>query len=140
MNRNNASQFARFVAANMVAAIANIATRLASGFLLIDPLAVLAGFCAGLSASYLLCRKFVFQPTNKPRISELAKFTAINLAGLGITYGTYRQMLLILHESARLDTNLPTTRTFAHAIGVGAPVLLSFIAQKTFTFRQSLNK
>jgi len=139
MGKSNTSQFARFVAVNILAAMANIGTRLASAFVLIDPLAVLAGFCAGLCSSYLLCRRFVFQPNNGPQISELAKFIAVNLAGLGITYATYRQMLLILHESCRLDPSLPTTQTLAHAIGVGAPVLLSFIAQKTITFRQRLN-
>ena len=139
MRKRNASQFARFIAVNVLAAIANIGTRLASAFVLIDSLAVLAGFCAGLCSSYLLCRRFVFQPSNGPQISELAKFIAVNLAGLGITYATYRQMLLILHESGRLDPTLPTTQTLAHTIGVGAPVILSFIAQKTFTFGQRLN-
>jgi len=136
MDNGNPWQFARFVAANSLAAMANIATKLVSGFVLIDPLAVLAGFCVGLSTSYLLCRRFVFQSTTRTQFSELAKFTAVNLAGLGITYSTYRHMLIILHDSARLDPTLPTTQTLAHAIGVGAPVILSFIAQKTITFRQ----
>jgi len=139
MGKSNTWQFARFVAVNILAAMANIGTRLASAFVLIDPLAVLAGFCAGLCSSYLLCRRFVFQPNNGPQVSELAKFIAVNLTGLVITYLVYRQMLSVLHESCRLDPSLPTTQTLAHAIGVGAPVVLSFIAQKTITFRQRLN-
>ena len=139
MDKSNTSQFIRFVAVNILAAMANIATKLVSGFVLNDLLAVFAGFCAGLSTSYLLCRRFVFQINKGPRISELAKFTSVNLAGLGITYFTYRQILLILQHSARWDPSLPTTQTLAHTIGVGAPVILSFIAQKTITFRQRLN-
>lgn len=139
MDKSNASQFVRFVAVNILAAMANIATKLVSGFVLNDLLAVFAGFCAGLSTSYILCRRFVFQLNKGPRISELAKFTSVNLAGLAITYFTYRQVLLILQHSVRLDPSLPTTQTLAHTVGVGAPVILSFIAQKTITFRQRLN-
>lgn len=139
MDKSNTSQFVRFVAVNILAAIANIATKLVSGFVLSDLLAVFAGFCAGLSTSYLLCRRFVFQINKGLCISELVKFTSVNLAGLGITYFIYRQILLILQHSARLDPNQPTTQALAHTVGVGAPVILSFIAQKTITFRQRLN-
>ncbi len=139
MSKSSSFQFLRFIAANCVAALANIVTKLVSSFLLIDPLAVLVGFCVGLSTSYLLCRNFVFQPTTGSKLSELARFTGVNLAGLGITYGVYRQMLATLHGSLHLDTSRMSTQALAHTIGVGAPVILSFVAQKTLTFRQRLN-
>lgn len=138
-NLQLSTQFLRFLAANIVAALTNIATKLVSSFLITDPLAVLAGFCAGLSTSYLLCRNYVFQPSSGSQFSELARFTGVNLAALGITYGTYRQMLHLLHGSAGLDPSQPSTQTLAHAVGVGAPVIFSFLAQKTLTFRQRLN-
>lgn len=133
------TQFLRFVLANVVAAAVNIGTKLASSFLMADPLAVLTGFCAGLSTSYLLCRNYVFQPVGGIRLIEVARFTGVNLAGLAITYATYRQMLNLLQGSGGLDPGLPSTQTLAYAIGVAAPVFLSFLAQKTLTFRQRLN-
>lgn len=133
------SQFLRFIAANCVAAMANIGTKLAASFVLNDPLSVLAGFCVGLTTSYLLCRSFVFKPTTGSKMSEVARFTGVNIACLGITYGIYRQMLVVLRESLYLDASQPSAQVLAHAIGVGAPVILSFVAQKTLTFRQRLN-
>lgn len=138
-NLRLSGQFMRFVAANVVAAIANISAKLASSFFIADPLAVLAGFCVGLSTSYLLCRNYVFAPSNGSQFSEAARFTGVNLAALGITYGTYRQMLHLLHGFAGLDTSQHSTQTLAHAVGVGAPVIFSFLAQKTLTFRQRIN-
>jgi putative flippase GtrA len=138
-NLRVSGQFLRFLAANIVAALANISAKLASSFFIADPLAVLAGFCAGLSTSYVLCRNYVFAPSSGSQISEAARFTGVNLAALGITYGTYRQMLNLLHGSAGLDPSQLSTQTLAHAVGVGAPVIFSFLAQKTLTFRQRLN-
>ncbi|MFZ4804338.1 MAG: GtrA family protein [Synechococcus lacustris] len=132
-------QFLRFLVANGIAALANIATKLATSFLIADPLAVLAGFCVGLGSSYLLCRNYVFQPSSGSQLLEAARFTGVNLAALGITYGTYRQMLPLLQASAGLDPGQPSTQTLAHAIGVAAPVIFSFLAQRTLTFRQRLN-
>jgi putative flippase GtrA len=136
MNQLLTAQFLRFILANSIAALANILTRLLASFVMIDALAVLAGFCAGLTTSYLLCRGFVFQTMRRATVAEILRFTGINLLALLITWIVYQltlRGLLGLYGASSLGLGW---RTAAHALGVAAPVFFSFIAQKTFTFRQ----
>lgn len=136
MNQMVSAQFIRFVLANAFAALVNIATRFIGSLVLLDMWAVVAGFCAGLSTSYLLSRGFVFRTMEGVTMSEMLKFTGINLLALVLTWTVYRQSLqwlLVARGGATPDQWLVTG---AHAIGVAAPVLFSFVAQKTITFRQ----
>lgn len=136
MNRFLSAQFIRFFMANVFAAAMNIATRLVASLAMLDAWAVAAGFCTGLATSYLLCRAFVFKTARRASIAEAGRFIGINLLALGITWIVYNAslhwLLCLRGESA------PTQglRTLAHAVGVAAPVAFSFLAQKTFTFRQ----
>ena len=138
MNQLLSGQFLRFVAANSLAAFINIITRLIGSLVMLDAWAVVAGFGAGLSTSYLLCRGFVFRSVRRASLPEILRFTGINLVALVLTWLVYH-LSLQWFVSARMGpaTN-QTLRTSAHALGVAAPVLFSFMAQKTFTFRQRL--
>lgn len=138
MNQLLSAQFLRFLLANSLAALTNIMTRLFGSLFVADSLAVVAGFFAGLSTSYLLCRGFVFRTARKASLSEVLRFASINFLALMLTWLVYHLALQWL-VGARLG---PATnqglRTSAHALGVAAPVFFSFLAQKTFTFRQKL--
>lgn len=129
-------QFLRFLAANTVAALANIASRWAASFVLHDAAAILIGFATGLFSSYLLCRSFVFQPSSTSLPGEMLRFTAVNIMALGIIYATYYQMLIVLRTAAAMAPESRSTQTLAHSIAVASPVLFSFFAQRRITFRQ----
>lgn len=132
------AQFLRFVIANTLAALVNIATRLVTSLAMLDDGAVIAGFVAGLSTSYLLCRGFVFRSIRRSDLSEIFRFILINIIALALTWAAYKASLQwLLGVSHRLMPD-PQIQTLAHAIGVASPVLFSFAAQKTFTFRQKL--
>lgn len=132
------AQLLRFVLANSFAAIINIVTRLLTSMVMFDAWAVVAGFFAGLSSSYLLCRGFVFRTMRRASLPEILRFTGINLLALVLTWLVYHLSLHWLVASKMGAATDQTLRTSAHAIGVAAPVLFSFVAQKTFTFRQRL--
>jgi putative flippase GtrA len=138
LNHLFSGQFFRFLLANSFAAFVNIMTRLVGSFIVFDAWAVVAGFCAGLSTSYLLCRGFVFRTVRRASVPEMLCFTGVNLLALLLTWLVYHLTLQWL-VAARVG---PATswglRTGAHALGVAAPVLFSFVAQKTFTFRQRI--
>lgn len=138
MNHLLSAQFVRFLLVNTFAAFINIITRLVGSFLMVDLWAVVAGFCAGLSTSYFLCRGFVFRTERRASVPEILRFTAVNLLALGLTWLVYH-LSLQWFVAARIGpaTN-QSLRTGAHALGVAAPVLFSFVVQKTFTFRQRL--
>ncbi len=131
------SQFIRFLLVNSVAAFFNIMTRLLSSFVFLDVWAVVAGFCAGLSTSYLLCRVYVFRNTMKPpSMAEVFRFILVNLIALILTWAIYQLSLQAFLLFTRKIASDQWMRTAAHTIGVAAPVAFSFAAQKTFTFRQ----
>ena len=138
MNQLLSGQFLRFVAANSFAAFINIITRLIGSLVMLDTWAVFAGFCAGLSTSYVLCRRFVFRTVRRSSLAEILRFTVINLAALVLTWLVYHLSVQWLVTARVGPANDQTLRTSAHALGVAAPVLFSFIAQKTFTFGQRL--
>lgn len=138
MNQLLSTQFLRFVLANSFAAFINIITRLLGSLVMFDVWAVVAGFCAGLSTSYLLCRGFVFQTMRRASLPEILRFTVINLLALLLTWLVYHWSLQWLVVARMGPATNQTLRTSAHALGVAAPVLFSFVAQKTFTFRQRL--
>ena len=122
-----------------VAAGINIFTSLLGSLVMFDAWAVVAGFCAGLSTSYLLCRGFVFQTVRRASMAEVLRFTVINLLALVLTLLVYHLSLQWLVSARIGSATNQTLRTGAHALGVAAPVLFSFVAQKTFTFRQRLD-
>ena len=139
MNQLLSAQFLRFVLANSFAAGINIFTRFLGSLVMFDAWAVVAGFCAGLSTSYLLCRGFVFQTVRRASMAEVLRFTVINLLALALTWLVYHLSLQWLVSAQIGSATNQTLRTSAHALGVAAPVLFSFVAQKTFTFRQRLD-
>ena len=138
MNKLLSAQFLRFVAANSFAAFINIITRLIGSWVMLDSWAVVAGFCAGLATSYLLCRGFVFQSVRRASLPEILRFTGINLLALVLTWLVYHLSLQWLVAARIGPATNQSLRTSAHTLGVVAPVLFSFVAQKTFTFRQRL--
>ena len=139
MNQLLSTQFLRFVLANSFAAGINIVTRFLGSLVMFDAWAVVAGFCTGLSTSYLLCRGFVFQTVRRASMAEVLRFTIINLFALALTWLVYHLSLHWLVSAQIGSATNQTLRTGAHALGVSAPVLFSFVAQKTFTFRQRLD-
>jgi putative flippase GtrA len=132
-------QFIRFLVANTFAALVNIITRLLGSLFLLDGWAVVAGFCAGLSTSYILCRRYVFRSNaTPPTWAEVLRFVVINLFALLLTWAVYRFTLQGILSFTRSVSPDQWMRTAAHTIGVAAPVFFSFAAQKTFTFRQRI--
>lgn len=136
MNRFLSSQFLRFIIANSFAAALNVTTRLLTSQILQDSLAVVAGFCVGLLTSYLLCRGYVFRTIRRASSPEIARFVFINLIALGMTWLAYHASLHWIMSLRGESTPSQQLRTGAHAFGVAAPVIFSFLAQKTYTFRQ----
>ncbi|MGC6482665.1 MAG: GtrA family protein [Synechococcus sp.] len=135
MNQLLSGQLLRFVLANSFAAVINIVTRFLGSLVIVDAWAVVAGFCAGLSTSYLLCRGFVFRTVHRASLWEVLRFTGINLLALALTGLVYSLSLQWLVAAGIGPATNQMLRTSAHAFGVAAPVLFSFVAQKTFTFR-----
>jgi putative flippase GtrA len=131
-------QFLRFLLANTFAAMMNIGVRFLGHLFIVDFFAVVLGSMAGITTSYLLCRRFVFHQSRNMSWSEAARFLLVNLIMLLITWLVYQGVFHWLQLSLRQVASVDLLRTVAHSVGVAAPAFLSFAAQKTFTFRQHL--
>ena len=129
------AQFARFLLVGGIAAAANIGSRALFGLWIEYVPAMVLAFCIGLSTAFLLNRGWVFDRSGRHWSSEALWFLVINLLGLALTiaigWGLGRQLFPMLG----LGPGEPWD-TLAHAVGVGAPIITSFIGHKYLTFRK----
>jgi putative flippase GtrA len=129
------AQFARFLMVGGIAAAANIASRALFGLWMLYIPAIVLAYGVGIVTAFLLNRRWVFEPSGRSWRSEMRWFLLINL--LGVAQTVLVAWLLARHvlpwagfpAGALLDT-------VAHAAGVAAPIITSFIGHKHVTFRR----
>jgi putative flippase GtrA len=124
-------QFIAFVLVGGIAALLNIAGRIAFNFVMPYEIAILIAYVCGMTAAYVLNRKFVFAASDRGIASEYMRFTLINLLAVA-------QVWIVSVGLARLV--FPATgfiwhsETVAHVIGVLVPVCTSYLGHKHFSF------
>lgn len=125
-------EFARFLAAGAVAAIANIGSRvLFSAWVPYVP-AICLAFVVGLATAFVLNRGWVFARSGKHWVNEAAWFAAVNLVGLAQTIAI--SWVLAAHVLPAIGL-YRFTAAIAHSIGVVVPVFTSYLGHKFITFR-----
>ncbi|WP_411867788.1 GtrA family protein [Vulcanococcus limneticus] len=131
---NAKRQFLLFVLSGGVAALVNIASRVAFSYLLSFELAVLAAYGVGMVTAYVLARRFVFVASLQSVRRSFAAFALVNLVAVLQTWlvsiGLRHLLLPLIGMTALVDL-------IAHGCGVIVPVFTSFLGHKHITFRQS---
>ncbi len=123
---------AAFVVVGGIAAAANIGSRIVLNHWMPYVAAIVVAYIIGMTIAFVLNRLFVFRETVNPLHHQAFWFTAVNLAAV---LQTLAVSLLLA------DVVFPRTgfrwhpETVAHAIGVGIPVITSFIGHKHLSFR-----
>ncbi len=125
-------QVLRFLASGGVAAGVNWLSRIGFSQWLDYSSAVLLAYGCGMLTAYLLFRAFVFGAGQQPLAHSVAYYTGINALGLAITWGV--SMGLGLHLFPWLGMDFYPLAT-AHAIGVAAPTVTSYLGHRYLTFR-----
>ncbi len=126
------SEFARFLAAGAIAALANVLSRMA--FSLAMPLgaAVVCAYLVGMAVAFVLMRSRVFPPGHGSRARQAGAFAAVNalavLQTLVVTLVFARWALPALGVERHVEV-------IAHVVGVAVPIVTSFLGHKHFTFR-----
>lgn len=124
-------QFLAFVAVGAAAAALNWLARLAFSAAMPLAPAVAAAYGVGMTAAYLMNRRFVFPPSGRAPAAEFARFAAVNAVAAA-------QVLAVTLVLARIVfPAIGWTRhaeAVAHAVGVAAPVFTSYLAHRAFTF------
>jgi putative flippase GtrA len=125
-------EFWRFLAAGGVAAAANFGSRFLFSVWFRYEWAIVLAYVVGMAVAFLLMRSYVFNASSKPPARQVAIFAAVNLLAL-------LQTLLVSIALARWV--LPAlgvvsrTEAIAHFVGVGVPVVTSYIGHRIFTFK-----
>ncbi|TDR48817.1 putative flippase GtrA [Tahibacter aquaticus] len=127
-------QLVTFIAVSAIAALMNFASRAAFSLVLPYALAIMAAFVVGLSTAFVLNRRFVFVDGHGHAAGQLLRFTLVNLAGLALTLAV---SLLLVHVVLPAAGWRWHAEEVAHAIGIAAPILMSFFGHKYFSFRKN---
>lgn len=125
-------EFAIFLAAGGIAALANVLSRMA--FSLAMPLtpAVVLAYLVGMAVAFVLMRSRVFPPGKGTLARQVALFAAVNLVAvlqtLVVTLVLARWGLPALGVTSHVED-------IAHVVGVCVPIVTSFFGHKHLSFR-----
>jgi putative flippase GtrA len=126
------SQFVRYLLAGGVAALVNYVSRFIFDFWLSFEAAVVLAFLVGLTTGFVLMRQFVFYGSDNSVLPQATKYVLVNLIALILTVGVStllaRWMLPSLGVHQHVDA-------IAHAFGVTAPIITSYVGHRLATFR-----
>ncbi len=127
-------QFIKFLLAGGFAALVNIGSRIVLNRWMPYSAAIVAAYICGLLTAFTLNRRFVFRETVNPLHRQAFWFTVVNLAAVAQTLIVSLLLAKLLFPAIGFDWHIDTV---AHALGVAAPLITSFIGHKHLTFRKA---
>jgi putative flippase GtrA len=130
--RGEFERFMRFTGAGVLAAIANVLSRMLFSHVMGYSLAVTLAYLVGMVIAFTLSRLFVFDETANPWQKELIRFAMVNavafvqvwLVSLGLADWLFPKYHVTWHAES-----------LAHMIGVASPIVFSYFGHKHFSFR-----
>lgn len=132
MTRGTSRQFAVFLVAGGIAALANIGSRIVFSHWVSFTVAIVAAYIVGMIVAFALNRLFVFQSPRHGLHHQVLWFTGVNVAAvlqtLGISLLLARWLLPKWGVHSHIDT-------ISHVIGVAVPAVTSYIGHRYLTFR-----
>lgn len=127
-------QFVGFVIASGFAALVNIGSRIVFNRWMPFSAAIVVAYICGMITAFTLNRLFVFRETVNPLHHQALWFALINLAAVVQTLVVALALARWVFPAIGFNWHVDTV---AHTIGVGVPVITSFIGHKHLTFRMT---
>lgn len=128
------AQSIRFVVVGLLAGAINVLTRILVNQVTSYEVAVFLAFPVALTVAFALNRNYVFSGSRGSPAAQYLKFALINVLALAqvwlISVGLARFLFPAMSFAWHADT-------VAHVIGVGSPIVTSFLAYKYFVFPQA---
>jgi putative flippase GtrA len=124
-------QFAGFVVVGGLAALVNIAARLALNPFTRFEVAVILAYCVGVAVAFVLNRYFVFHHAPSRSAKAFVRFVGVNLVALAQVYAVSVLLARLVFPAIGFTFQ---AETIAHILGVASPVLTSFVLHKHYTF------
>ena len=128
------SQFARFVLAGGLAALANVLARYTFNLALPYVPSIVLAYLVGMATAFALNRRFVFEGAARPLHGQVLWFAAVNVAALLQTLAV--SLLLSRWLLPKLGWSFHP-ETIAHMAGVAVPVFTSYLGHRHLTFARS---
>lgn len=125
-------QFALFLLTSGFAALVNIGSRIALNDWMPYSAAIVVAYVIGMLTAFTLNRLIVFRKTVNPLHHQAFWFTLVNLAAVLQTLIVSLVLARWLFPAIGFHWHIETV---AHAFGVAAPVLTSFIGHKHLSFK-----
>lgn len=125
-------QFAAFLVAGGIAAMANIGSRVIFSHWLPFAVAIVAAYIVGMIVAFVLFRLFVFPTSQHGLHHQVLYFTGVNIAAVLQVLGVSLLLARWLLPSWGVHTHVDT---IAHVIGVAVPAVTSYAGHRFFTFR-----
>jgi putative flippase GtrA len=125
------NQIARFLLLGGFAAAINWLARFPLAMVLPFEAAVILAYVIGMSAGFVLYRRYVFPGSSRPVLQQSLIFLGVNLVGAVMVLGLTHLFLLAL-----ADVALPLTARegLAHGLAIGIGAVVNFFGHKTLTF------
>ena len=125
------ARFRRFILAGGLAACVNLGSRMVFDQFMPYAAAIALAYCTGMATAYVLTRKYVFNETQRTHSEASLRFVVVNALGFAQTWIVSIGLGDYVFPSLGLTSH---AHDLAHLIGVGVPVISSFIAHRYWTF------
>lgn len=124
-------QFLLFLIVGGLAAAVNFGSRMVLSHWIAYVPAIIIAYVLGMISAFTLNKIFVFNQARNRLHHQMLWFTAINLVALGQTILISLLIARWLLPTLGIDFH---NETIAHAIGVAAPVITSYLGHKRLSF------
>lgn len=124
-------RFVLFLAAGGTAAVVNVLSRIALGYVISYEIAVALAYLCGMAVAFTLNRAFVFAPSGRAVHDEALRFTLVNAAALVQVWIVSVGLARLLFPAVGFAWH---AETVAHVIGVAVPTVTSYLGHKHFSF------
>lgn len=125
-------RFLRFLIVSGLAAMTNFGSRILFSQFFNYSLAIVFAFVVGLTTAFILNRALVFPTSRNTLRVQMFWFLAINLGALVLTLAMSLLFARIILPALGVHYWI---EEIAHAIGILAPVLTSYLGHKNLTFK-----
>lgn len=125
-------QFLRFLVAGGIAASANFGSRFVFSIFFAYGVAVFLAYLVGMLVAFLLMRRHVFNASQGPLSSQVAKFVGVNVLALLQTLAISLVLARWVLPSVGI---LNQAEALGHIVGVLMPAVTSYFGHKFLTFR-----
>jgi energy-coupling factor transport system substrate-specific component len=124
----------RFLLAGGTASFVNWLSRFAFSVVLPFPVAVILAAAVGLGIGFISYRLWVWPGSSVGIRMQLARFLAVNIGSAIVVFLVSVPLAAILKNQAQ---SVPVAEGVAHACGIAAGAIITFLGHRTFTFARA---